>query len=52
MKILIWVILVTVLTVLFGTWILSALAWVFGAIGDGLNFIAGFLDFFGWNGML
>lgn len=52
MKTLFWIIAIVVLTVLFGTWILSALAWVFNAIGDGLNFIAGVLNFFGWNGML
>lgn len=52
MKILFWIIVIAILTLLFGTWILSALAWVFNGLGSVLNFVAGFLNFFGWNGMI
>ncbi len=52
MKILFWIILAAVLTILFGSWVLSVLAWVFHGVGDVLNSIANFLNFFGWNGML
>lgn len=52
MKKLILAILVIVLVVLVGTWPLSILSMLFEWLGSALKWLAGILDFFGWNGLL
>ena len=46
------IILIIALVLLFGTWPLSILGKVFEYIGIALNWLAGALDFFGWNGII
>ena len=45
-------ILIIVLVVLFGTWPLSILGKLFEWFGIALKWLAGILDFFGWNGIV
>lgn len=52
MKNIIFVILIIALVFLFGTWPLSILAKLFTLIAKGLNWLADFLNIFGWNGMI
>ncbi len=47
-----FIILIIVLVILFGTWPLSILSKVFEYIGIALNWLAGALNFFGWNGIV
>ena len=46
------ILLIIALVVLFGTWPLSILCKVFEWLGVALNWLAGALNFFGWNGLL
>jgi len=52
MKNILLTILIIVLVVLLGTWPISILAKIFEYIGIALNWLAGTLNFFGWNGIL
>jgi len=52
MKWLIYTILIIILVVLLGTWPLSILSIIFEYIGIALKWLAGVLDFFGWNGLI
>lgn len=52
MKILLYTILIVILVLLVGTWPLSILSTVFEYIGIALKWLAGALNFFGWNGLI
>ena len=46
------ILLVIALVILFGTWPLSILGKIFEWIGIALKWLAGALNFFGWNGII
>jgi len=46
------IILIIALVVFFGTWPLSIFGKVFEFIGRIFNWLASFLNFFGWNGLI
>lgn len=52
MKKIIFAILIVILVVLVGTWPLGILSKLFEYIGIALNWLAGLIDFFGWNGLV
>ncbi len=52
MKTIILTILLIVLVILVGTWPLSVLSIIFEYIGIAFKWLAGALNFFGWNGLI
>ena len=52
MKTIILTILLIVLVIMVGTWPLSVLSIIFEYIGIALKWLAGALNFFGWNGLI
>ena len=52
MKYIFFAILIIALVFLFGTWPLSILAKIFSFFTKGLEWLADFLNIFGWNGLI
>lgn len=52
MKNTIFILLITILVVLVGTWPLGILAMFFELVAYGLRLLANVLNFFGWKGMI